>query len=220
MKHTGWHVNLDVISRNFYMLYAFSATPQSWSSPGKVWVRWVRWVRCRAGRLTATAPASATCTCSSLPFPFLLFLRSQAAPFFSRTLCESLSSHPGRIPLFPGCRSYTPPRLFMASNTTTSELASIQNAGFGSFVFFCKDVPSLVVAPDGICRMPEAHFDAYSVPWCNLFYRQVCRQFSIRPSSNDIQAIEHKLYPRRPRHRSRWCHSGLRHPTSGQWQTW
>jgi hypothetical protein len=43
----------------------------------------------------------------------------------------------------------------MASNTTTSELASIQSAGFGSFVFFCKDVPS--------------------VPWCNLFYRQLSR---------------------------------------------
>jgi len=41
----------------------------------------------------------------------------------------------------------------MAANTTTSELASIQDAGFGSFVFFCKDVPS--------------------VPWCNLFYRQL-----------------------------------------------
>jgi len=41
----------------------------------------------------------------------------------------------------------------MAPNSTTSELASIQDAGFGSFVFFCKDVPS--------------------VPWCNLFYRQL-----------------------------------------------
>ena len=33
----------------------------------------------------------------------------------------------------------------MARNTTTSELASIQDAGFGSFVFFCKDVPSSVI---------------------------------------------------------------------------